>query len=502
MKRLLIILLGGWLLLATLPTRAQRFAETKVRNPWNLGSNAAGLRADTLSLSYAALWAGRQQGGLIDHSQSDRSHTAGIGTESIRHFKRISFAGGFHYGYFDGQNLCGSISTRPGYWPVDIYEYTPGRKTREEYGVRGALSADLSPHWRIGLGADFLAGNYAKRKDLRHKNTTLDLEVMPSVMGHWGAWAVGLAYRFEKHSERIEAEEIGSTPESYRAFFDKGLYYGVENLWTSNEIHLDEAGVSALPIQKMIHGAALQVQYNNLFLEADYRHTAGNTGEKGVEWHNFQGDQLLGRLVWDLYRGESRHRLWGSIRWEQSNNRELILTKQTVGGVTNTEILGEIPIFEERTLESALHYEWHYRGSYLKAGADYQLVRRQSSLLHPLLREQAMRRWGVDVEGLWALNKVEILASLFASWGSHAEWERCEGTLQPESGYPMQQEQLFRWHNEYLTATRLGAELGVRITLFRGLYADLKARYEHGFGLQYTPQPNRLETLLGLGFRW
>lgn len=511
MRAMMKTLLLGLLLSGSMAAYGQRFEEIRDLNPWNEGFNRAGLRSDAnTTFSYAEVWGGLERGAMSDHSCSPESYTAGVKTESIRHFGKISYMGRFAYDYLDGQEMSGSMMLRPGYWPVDIYEYTPGRKVREHYAFAGGLSADLGSEWRGGLWVDFTAANYAKRKDLRHKNTALDLEAAPSVQWHRGIWSVGLAYLYEKHSERVEAEEIGSTPDSYLAFFDKGLYYGVEALWTSNELHLNESGISAFPIQKQLHGASLQLQYGSmligpgeLFAEAEYHHTKGDSGEKGTTWHLFEGDELTGRLRWQrVTAGGSLHRLRGEITWEQLFNRETILSTETAGGITTSTIYGSVPIFESRQLRSDLSYTWQRAGDRIEVGAEYLLQRKQSSLLYPLLRSQSMRQWRVRTEGRWGLGGVDLSAGLFGSWGRQVTHESCEGELLPESPYPTQQLTYLNWQNEFLTATRLGALAGVRVTLYRELYIDLTARYEHGFRLQYLPQPNRVEAILSLGYRW
>lgn len=489
--------------LTTTPLRAQRFDEVLRRNPWNESLNRAGLRSDTLAYSYAEVWGKLEEGGLMNHSSAKSGYELGGRTESILHFKRISFAGGFSYDHFSGADMWGSMFTRAGAWPLDLYEYTPGRKIRERYTVRGEIAAEMSESWRLGLGADFMAGNYAKRKDLRHKNTTLDFAIRPAVQWHSGRWAVGAVYLYEKHTERIEAEEIGSTPDSYKAFLDKGLYYGVEQLWTSSDLHLDESGIGAFPIQKQQHGAALELQYGNLFGEVRYRHTAGDTGEKGSIWHEFEGNELSGLVRWQhRASSESLHLLQGEIHWQELKNNEMILTTVTEGGVTISTLYGAVPIAEQRLLRTLIGYEWQHGASLLKAGAEFNLRREGSSLLYPLLKGQSLRQWHLYATGRYAWRVAELTLGAYYRWGSHSEWESAESDLQPESPYPLQQSELFAWENEYLTARRLGLHLAVRFNLGKGFYADLAACWEHGFGLEFVPQPNRITTTLSAGYRW
>ena len=161
MRRILTILM---LAAVSAATAQERFDYIFRRNPWNGGPNAAGIRQDSLSRSYAEIYFTKENGGLTGHSASDDSWNAGAKTESVRHLKKVSFSGGFGYDYFDGRNMCGSMFTEPGYYPVDILEFTPGRKVREDYTFTGGMSAVLGNRWTGGLRVEFEARNYAKRQ--------------------------------------------------------------------------------------------------------------------------------------------------------------------------------------------------------------------------------------------------------------------------------------------------------------------------------------------------
>lgn len=486
------------------PSHAQRFDTAVRRNPWNGGLNRAGLREDSLSMSYAEAHFDKHNGGMTDHSVSADSWTAGLKTESVRHFDKISFAGRFSYDYSDGKDMCGSMFIHPDFYPVDIFEFTPGRKILENYAFTGGLSADLGCEWRGGLHVDFTAANYAKRKDLRHKNTRLDFEVAPSAEWHRGDWRVGAAYIFAKNSERIEAEEIGSTPDSYEAFFDKGLFYGDRALWNSNAIHLDENGIDAFPVKETTNGAAVQVQWRMLFGEAEYRHSSGETGEKGVVWHRFGGDALKTRITAVLHSaGGTSHFVRFCAGWSQRNNAESILVRETVGGVTNTEMIGEVPIYAERSLSLRLEYEWlRGDGSGIRAGVDRYSRNGQSSLAYPQLREQSLDWWSLWAEGAWIVGRTELTAGLWLRNGSHGETSREVAGASSQTPYPEYLAQYAEWNAEYLTALRAGASLGIRVNIVKGFYAEVSARYEHGFRLKFVPQPNRIESILALGYKW
>ena len=50
-------------------------------------------------------------------------------------------------------------------------------------------------------------------------------------------------------------------------------------------------------------------------------------------------------------------------------------------------------------------------------------------------------------------------------------------------------------------AIPMGAALGLRRNIKR-FYIDVFARYEHGFGLEYVAQPNRVAATLSVGYNF
>lgn len=498
MRRILLILL---VFAASAAVAQDRFDYVERSNPWNEGVNAAGIRRDTLSRSYAAVRFVKENGGLKDYSASDDSWTIGARTASIRHFERLSFAGSFSYDYFDGQNMCGSMFLKPGYYPVDILEFTPGRKIRETYMFSGAVSAEVSRHWDLGARIDFEAANLAKRKDLRHRNTRLDLEVMPGVCYHNGAWSVGLAYIYRKNNERLWAKEVGTTAESYQAFFDKGLAYGVLERWDGNGVHLDEtgSGISGFPVEEQGHGAGLELQYRSLFGEVTLLHRSGETGEKGLYWHDFEALDLGVRLAWRI---APEHTLRVNYRWTKSENRENIFTRDVIDGITTTIYYGQTPIFAQRESRLDAGYEFHGSGRWnLRWNFGWHRTDGQSTLYYPYVRERLLDEFSTGVDATVHLGRWELSGGLGVRKGDSDEsGYTLPSDLEVES-YPVRLTDYHEYMDEYLTATRLGLDLGLRCNIAR-FYVDVSARYEHGFDLSRVMQPNRIRAVLSVGYNF
>ena len=267
MNRTRLILILGLLLCSMAAVSAQTYEQMLRSNFWNASDNVTGIRQDTVSHSYAELSGTYEGGGFRDTWQAPRGWSAGASTASIQHLEKMSLKGSFAFTQTEGYDMCGSMFIKPGYYPVDILEFTPGRKTLQTYAFDGGISYDLADGWRIGAMMDFESANMAKRKDLRHSNWRLDMNVSPGFMYYEDDWAVGANYIFRKTSESLEAEQVGIAESSYNAFLDKGLMYGVYSIWTGSGLHLEEAGVKGFPVKDLSHGAALQAQYKGLFAE-------------------------------------------------------------------------------------------------------------------------------------------------------------------------------------------------------------------------------------------
>lgn len=479
--------------------RHKHFDDVQRHNAWNDGVNAAGIRQDRESYSYAEVFGRKNCGGFMDYSDSKDSWTFGARTESIRHFDRISFAGRFEYDYFDGKAMCGSMFMQPGYYPVDILEFTPGRKVREDYAFTGALSAELSEHWTGGLRADFAAGNYAKRKDLRHKNKRLDFEIAPGVLYHNNNWAVGAAYLFDKKSERVEAEEIGISAEPYEAFFDKGLAYGTLERWDGSGIHLNETGLTGFPVKELTHGVSVQGSWGPYYADVTYRHRSGETGEKDTHMHDFTTSQVTVHGVAAFRTARAMHTARLRFDWMSQENDEHILRRESVNGISTVFDLGSLPVFARRGLDLSGEYQLQQGRTDLRAGLTYERLSRRSTLLFPYFREQTL-----NAVTLFARARISYMAWEFSGEadfrkGGFSEQARAEETPLTPSEYPLQLTDYYNYTNEYLTAPRLGIGVGARYYL-NEFYFDLSTRYEHGFGLDFIPRAHRVGVQISVGY--
>ena len=475
---------------------AQTYERVLRNNLWNDSENVTGVRQDSVSRSYAELSGSYEGGGFRDTWQATRGWSAGAATASIRHMENMTLKGSFAFTQTEGYDMCGSMFIKPGFYPVDVLEFTPGRKTLQTYAFDGGISYDLGSNWRIGAMIDFESANIAKRKDLRHSNWRLDMTVSPGFMYHSGDFAIGANYLFRKTSETIEAEQVGIAESSYNAFLDKGLMYGVYSIWTGSGLHLQDAGVKGFPVKDFSNGAAVQMQYKGMFAEVEYLHTTGTIGEKEFIWFLFPGNSVDVRLG---YRHEG-HFARLDFGWKAGALDETVLEKITVGGVTTVVGHGQNRIQTESGWKFRPEYEYVSDKVEVLASAHIEGHMETASQMYPYVSAQSLMKYGADVRVKTYLGTFDLAVKAGYAGGRMNEesWLTDDATGVQTSPYRLQE-----WYDrqmEYETASRMNVGLSLRWNFWKGLYAEAEGSWQHAFDLKYITAPNRYGLSLTLGY--
>lgn len=487
------------LMLFGLTSYAQRYERVVRDNFWNDSRNVTGIRQDSVSRSYAEAYGKYETGEFRDTWQAEKRWSAGASTASIRHLERISLKGSFSFDQTEGYGMCGSMFIDPGFYPVDVLEFTPGRKTLQTYAFDGGFAYDLSGHWRIGAAMDFESANMAKRKDLRHNNWKLDMTVTPGFLYHRGDLAIGASYIFRKTSESIKAEQVGTSESSYFAFLDKGLMYGVYSVWEGSGLHLSEAGVNGFPVKDFSNGAALQLQYKGLFAEVEYLHTQGSVGEKEYIWFRFPGNEAGAMVGFKVHNDKASHYARIRMRYKGLEMSESILEKVTENGVTTVYNHGSNRILAKETVTVAPEYEVVGRFFEVKAGADLKWNGSLSSQMYPYACHQTLTSWKAYADALFSAGRFDI--GIKAAFGGGA-LRGSDRLVDADSGVQTEPFRLQEWYDrqmEYLTALRSEAGLSLRYDFPKGIYLQAEEYWIHGFGLSLATGSDRLTTALRIG---
>lgn len=482
---------------------AQDYDRTVKQNHWNVSSNINGIRQDrTNDAAYAELYTGVENGGFKSYSESLTPWKAGAKTKALVHLDRFSMAGGFSFEQSQGDGMCGSMFIHPGLYPVDMLEFTPGKKTLQTYAFDGGLSVDLTPYVRLGGKIDFTSSNWSKRKDLRHTNYRLDMEVSPGIMFHEGTSAIGLNYIFKRDTETITAEQIGTGESTYYVFHDKGLMYGAYGPWGSSGIHLDEVGVSGFPVARNFHGAAMQFDADGSLFELTYLHGDGKIGEKQSTWYRFPSNSW--KFCWsDKYKmGKVVYLSRLSHEYVSVQNNESVLEKVSSGGVSSMIEHGSNLIYKERSRITSLEDELLAEKWELMLAIYRKQTFTEAFQMYPYVSDMDLSQYSVVLAPKIRRKAWELGTSLSFTFG-HYKSDEYQST--EDSGVvtaPYRLEEYFSMDMEYKTAKRLGAKIDLRVHLPKKIYLKLDASALKAFNVTTLGGDKRFAATIGLGYEF
>lgn len=473
-------------------------------NPWLTGTNAAGLRQDrSEDISYVELYGGMEKGGLHREWESPSPWRAGAVARTVKHLERFSMKGGFSFEQMSGPDMCGSMSLRPGYYPLDVIEFTPGKKTRQIYAFDGSISIDLSGGWRLGTAMDFTSSNYAKRKDLRHTNYLLDMTVTPGISYTTpsGDLSLGVNYIFRKNSESIVPEQVGTGASSYYAFLDKGLMYGKYEVWTGSGVHLDEAGVQGFPLKEHFHGVGLQMgAATDYYLDIEYLYGNGSAGEKQSVWYRFPSHNLNLRAVARFRDGQKTVYLHEAFSWRLQTNDETVLDKVVSGGVTTTEEYGSNRIFTREIRELRTDAVVASPGFEYTIAFEAESSESVASQMYPFITESGLLTGRLSFSPVWYRGKFDFGAVAGVGAGRSDETDRLADEGIGVLTEPFRLQDYYDRVMQYETATKADMSVFIRRNLSRGIYLQLDGSCLKAFGGDFPDGSFRGSALLSLGW--
>lgn len=460
-------------LMALAPAWAQsRFERMERRNLWNDGINAAGIRQDTASLSVASMTASYQAGDYRTISQSVSQWSAGAQAKSIKHLDGYSMKGTFSFQDTESRDMCGSMFLDPGFFPVDVYEFTPGRKTFQTYALDGIIAVDMNESWKIGMGLDFSARNAAKRKDLRYSTYRLDMAFNPSMIYSAGGLNVGAALIFERNTETITAEQTGTAAVAPFAFFDEGLALGNWQVWTGNGSRLKESGVNGLPVRQNAYGGSLQIASANssVYADADFRWLNGSVGERQVIWYRYSGPQFKAGLSCSANSMTYRTHLV----LKRIDNSETVQDKVTEGGISLVHEYGSNHIFS--SLQQNIGFEFEYTSGKFDAviNIDATNLKRIAAPMYPHIYTRNLRTFEIGAQSYYRHRRLEF--GLNASWrmGVATDGQRSVSSVGSASA-PYRHEEVWTHACTYETSDCLSTGLSIDWNFAKRVHAVISA---------------------------
>jgi hypothetical protein len=402
---LLAILTAGGMHLTTPAAAADPPHEWLKRSRgWLSGDNAAWLHLlPVRKSSVAELYYAQGDGRFVNYHESNDHRAWGARTGSFARLSRgVVGRGEIEYTRFNGQDMGGATFLDPDSAPFTIVETADtnrGTKSVERYALAGAVSARVAPRLHVGLLVDYKTANMSKHKDLRHKNTLLDMTLAAGLTGRVTGWLeVGGNYYYRRVIEGVSYAVYGNTDRQYLSLVDFGAFFGRVELFGDSGYT-----ASGCPLFTVFNGASLQCHLARprweLFNVFTFKTRRGYFGEKsstGVCYSGNTGDGIEYRGIFSWNEDRSRFVELRVDRESLENHENIYRTETSVDGVSRVVYYGQSRVLSRAVTRVSAGYggregliaghpawEWH-------AGARY-FNRDQTVSLYPFYRKQAIR---------------------------------------------------------------------------------------------------------------
>ncbi len=444
---------------------------------WTTQTNPAALtRFSATNIVKAEAALTKADGALTDYYQSDNALQADICIESLyRLSQRTVFFGSISYNNWSGKNMTGSAFINPTRKPFNLVEDSltnSGKKHRDTYQLTGGVGFDIYQGIAVGARIDYTSANYAKYKDLRHKNKLMDMTLTASIYAPLTAWLnVGADYQYHRQTESIEFNTYGKSDKVYKTLIDYGGFFGMVEQF-GNEGYTDKT--REMPLFEDGHGGHVQLEVVpaegwSVFGSIGLSHGSGYYGRKSpytITYTNHERNEFGTKVAVTCRRDDWQQRMtFGYDHEKVENQAETFRGLTNDNGATYYEYYDATETGGKRWKEVRVGYQadWRIRGELpvWSAAVEYQWgQRQQKAYLFPYYRQQTLERNEVraavthnliTTKGVWTL----MLQGGFAK-GSGEPYE--DGTFATPSSKqtaPATMETFLYREYQYLTAEQL-----------------------------------------------
>ena len=385
------------------------FTFVQQSSPWLTQRNAAALPLyKGQNIAEAELSFTHANGKLTDISGSPSLNDLHASIESYYRINpRTVLYGAISYDNQSGSDMTGSVFMQQRL-PFDIVEDSltnSGRKHRDTYRLTGGFGYNITQALAIGLKADYTAANYAKYKDLRHKNKLMNLELTAGVLGHFNvhdSWLnIGADYTYQRRTESIEFGTYGKGDKVYKSLIDYGAMLGIVEQF-GNEGYTDKT--NEMPLFEDGHSGGLQVSFSRgaftLFNALTFSHRTGYYGRKSqytITYTDHDRDIFTEHLRLSYDNSTSRYDL--DLRYQSEKVKNRINTYRGLineNGATHYEYYDAVESGDKGWRNLDIDYTMHLGIRHqlptwtLAAGYHWQ-QRDITVYLYPYYRQQLLR---------------------------------------------------------------------------------------------------------------
>lgn len=398
--------------------RWKDYSYIKQSQGWITSENAVGLKALPLdNISTADILFQKGNGKLINYYQSKNYYNIGANIESYHRLtSKIVLFGKIGYDNFQGKNMTGSAFINPSFTPFDIIDYdegTEGTKKKENYHLVGAISANIYKGIILGGKIDFTAANYAKDKDLRHKNTLSDMRLSVGVNYKLNRFFdLGVNYYYQRRNESVTFNTYGTSERLYNSLISYGAFMGKIASFEGTQGYTAES--KGNPLFDEYHGASIQInsEFNSkitLFNEFSYKKREGYYGKKAtssIVYSEHKGTILSYKGKLNFQQKKNLHILDFQIEHEELENLENVYKIEKPQGEASSIVTYYDPlkVGDKEFLNVQVEYTANLQIKDLtplwiiKAGVSYY-NRKQTASIYPFYRKQTINQTNFKLSG-------------------------------------------------------------------------------------------------------
>lgn len=502
----------------------------KYSNAWLRSDNAAGMfTLPVNNISLAEVYLDKSNGKYVNYFESDNSYQYGAKAESFYKIgEKVVVYGNIGYSKFSGKNMSGSILINPDFNSFNITEVndsTAGKKDSELYHLIGAISVEAHSGLRLGGKVDYRAQNYAKFKDLRHRNELTDLALTVGASYNIGNRVnIGANYYYRRSIEELYFKQYGNN-EVYKLsmFISYGNFYGRRESYNASGTSIELINNNIKPMVNLFHGGNIQLDWNisnslNFFNEFTYKSRTGYLGLKSlgeVAYTEHEGDILGYRGEFSLKNNNNSHVFVMNLGQEKMKNYEKNYTeeKEVVGGATFIKYAGRNLVSNKTEYAVGLEY-FSFLGIKefvplwtLKANADFY-ERKGRTSLYPYYRKQNLHYINIGVGGERNFINGKNIYTISLGVNYHFG----DGTAKKDGGYvspteeqtaPETMDQYLNAEFEYLTASNISADTSFKYSRMINHnvwgYAVISGNVKNGFDIEYAQGKTYVSTQIKIG---
>ncbi len=421
-----------------------------------------------------ALWGGVEEGWFRPTYEGTLQWSAGARAEGVRHGEKTTWMGSVSLDHKMGYGMLSSMLQEPGYFPIDLLEFSPGTKYRETGRLEAGFVTDLGYEYAAGLKASFQAGYQGKQTGLRHSNFGMDARVEPTLtyimddnMG------LAMAYIFRLKTERVQLRPR----DGESAFVDEGLRYG----------YVFDGG--AFPIQELSHGPAAHFSSEDASAGLEWTWKRGKADVPGFGSYKFPGS-TVSVFYEQVFQADAADHV---IRASYQRDRDQLREKAADG-------IGVTSVSDRLARDVELKYEVRFlHGAVRRLGLALDGHRRVDRHLSPK-SDLVKRNIGLaTLSSSFSFGAIDLDLEALAGGGL---WRDRGRSRDETTDMPYRRTEDWLRLMDYQMAPRIGAggALTYRFPSPKGLYVRLDGRWLHALRKTSMGGQNRETGNLTVGY--